>query len=378
MEQLPKKRGRPSKKEEKVEIVDSEPKKRGRKPKVVDGLKIETVSEGVIKKRGRKPKDKLIDNVESNNNVNEMNENNEDNINNKMNVFENIILHIPYCIDKTDEDNFFNSIFNDKNLENDLMNYKPNMNIPEPVESNIFNNNEILNFEKLPNTEVEYKMEKQKIDFDKINNNSDVKIQIDELKDMMDKKNEDLSLKDNRKTLTYMFNQLCKNEKFGTYPDKTDICCWWCCHNFKTIPISLPYKYDSERFHGHGIFCSFNCAASHNFNNINDHNNYERYSLLNLLHQKITGNKSPNKIPLAPPKELLKVFGGYLSIDEYRKNNLTNEKSYKLVMPPIISIMPQVEENINYITSSKNDYRLKRKKPIVSKSNMLETFVAPN
>ena len=37
--------------------------------------------------------------------------------------------------------------------------------------------------------------------------------------------------------------------------------------------------------------------------------------------------------------------------NEYRKNNITNEKSYKLIMPPIISITPQVEENINYIKS---------------------------
>ena len=36
--------------------------------------------------------------------------------------------------------------------------------------------------------------------------------------------------------------------------------------------------------------------------------------LLNLLYQKVTNKKIPVKINLSPPKELLKSFGGYLSI----------------------------------------------------------------
>lgn len=391
MEDNKKKRGRPCKKELNNEEEKTEPKKRGRKPKIVleEDNDIEKVQ--TIKKRGRKPKDKLIENNE-----------NYTLPNTKTNLYENIILHIPYIIDKKDEMNFFSSIYKNNILENDLLKYEPTLNEPQPSISNFTNNSEILNFEKLlkdNNTEIkninlddsnnknidlneskDVKNEENKInneeEVSKIFNESNIelKLKIDEIKEKIEQNQESLN-KDNRQTLTNFFNQFCKNDNFDKYPSKTDICCWWCCHNFNTIPISLPYKYNCDKFHCYGVFCSFNCAAAYNFNN-DDHNSYERYMLLNLLYQKITNKKMPVKINLSPPKELLKSFGGYLSIDEYRKNNITNEKSYKLIMPPIISITPQVEENINYMINNKNDYRLKRKNPIVSKSKTLEKFIS--
>jgi len=375
MEEPKKKRGRPCKKDiNNEEQIKAEPKKRGRKPKILSSEENKNENTHVIKKRGRKPKDKLIDN-------------NENNVpySTKNNLYENIILHIPYIIDKNEENKFFNTIYNNINLDNDFVNYNPILNEPQPLESNFINNNEILNFEEiLKDNIVSEKLDNNidnNIDINNVNknnflieNNSDIKLKIDEIKEKIEHNQENLN-KDNRKTLTSFFNQFCKNDNFDTYPEKTDICCWWCCHNFNTIPISLPYKYSNEKFYSYGVFCSFNCAAAYNFNN-DDHNSYERYMLLNFLYQKVTNKKIPVKINLSPPKELLKSFGGYLSIDEYRKNNITNEKSYKLIMPPIISITPQVEENINYMINNKNDYRLKRKKPIVSKSKTLENFIS--
>ena len=35
-----------------------------------------------------------------------------------------------------------------------------------------------------------------------------------------------------------------------------------------------------------------------------------------------------------------------MSIQEYRKNLITNEKSYKIINPPIISIIPKIEEHV--------------------------------
>ena len=72
---------------------------------------------------------------------------------------------------------------------------------------------------------------------------------------------------------------------------------------------------------------------------------WERYSLLHLLFMK-TYNKKIKKIVVAPPKEVLNIFGGPLTIQEYRKNLIKNEKSYKIVKPPIISIIPKIEEHI--------------------------------
>ena len=49
------------------------------------------------------------------------------------------------------------------------------------------------------------------------------------------------------------------------YPAKTDVLCWWCCHNFDTHPIGIPMKYDEHEdvFKVIGCFCSLNCAFAH-------------------------------------------------------------------------------------------------------------------
>ena len=61
-----------------------------------------------------------------------------------------------------------------------------------------------------------------------------------------------------------------------------------------------------------------------------------------------TIDKSFVKINLAPPRETLKMFGGYLSIEEFRENSLENNKLFNVICPPLISIIPKIEETINH------------------------------
>ena len=91
----------------------------------------------------------------------------------------------------------------------------------------------------------------------------------------------------------------------------------------------------------------------------------------------------------APPKEILKMYGGKVSDNDYRKNLITNEKKYNLVIPPLVSIIPQVEEIIvkrkqsNKVFLPINDFRidkatkaLKLRRTKSSKSkNTLENFM---
>ena len=136
----------------------------------------------------------------------------------------------------------------------------------------------------------------------------------------------------------------CNKDK--VWPEKTNISCWWCCHKFENTPCSLPYKYKKDKFYVRGVFCSFNCAASYNFS-LNDDDLFERYSLLNLMYKKLYYRKFV-KINLAPPRESLKIFGGYLSIEEFRENCLSNDKLFNIIDPPLISIIPKIEESINH------------------------------
>lgn len=167
--------------------------------------------------------------------------------------------------------------------------------------------------------------------------------------------------------------------------DKTDIACLWCCHSFTNIPWGIPYKYTNEKFQLFGNFCSPNCTLSYILNfYCNDENKWEKIALLNLLYFKVYG-KYKNLMP-AMDKMALKIFGGTLEIDEYRKISNDNEKGYNVEFPPCNTIIPMLEEiykknNLNntFIPIDKNriqiassELKLKRTKPIINYKNTLD------
>jgi len=126
---------------------------------------------------------------------------------------------------------------------------------------------------------------------------------------------------------------------------KSNVHCLWCCHKFDNIPIAIPKKVCGDTFHLFGYFCSFNCAASYIFEtSVLASNKWEYYSLLCLLQKKITGDKIYKKINFAPPRECLKMFGGFLSIDEFREQ--FNLVDYNVMLPPMIPIESTIENSI--------------------------------
>ena len=193
-------------------------------------------------------------------------------------------------------------------------------------------------------------------------------------------------IKKNLKNIMYEFINANNDKK---WPDSTNIYCWWCCHPFKGPPCALPEYYKKEKFYVNGCFCSFNCTASYNFSK-NDDDIWERYSLLNLMYKKLYNHKFV-KINLAPPREILKIFGGYLTIEEFRENTLKNDKTYIVIRPPLISIIPKIEENLsnnnkitknNYplvnesiLNKTNNSLKLKRSKPITNPNSTLQSFM---
>ena len=104
-------------------------------------------------------------------------------------------------------------------------------------------------------------------------------------------------------------------------PDNTNILCHWCKHNCPYSPIGCPVKYTSKpkkHYTVDGIFCSFNCCLSY----IRDNKHKSLYnSSVELLHKmyKDLNDKEIN-INSAPNWKLLDVFGGNLSIQDFRKN----------------------------------------------------------
>lgn len=139
--------------------------------------------------------------------------------------------------------------------------------------------------------------------------------------------------------------------------EKTDIACWWCSYNFDTVPCVLPEKLYEDKYHVFGCFCTLNCAAAYNIN-MNDYKVWDRYSLL----KKLYGIEKD--VPLAPARECFKKFGGSLLHEQHLINCIKCTNEYRFVMPPLISIIPYIEQ-ISLINKN-NKLILKRSKPLPS------------
>ena len=356
---IPKKRGRKPKNQtlnsnEIKPEVEKIPKKRGRKPK---NKSIEDEVEKIPKKRGRKPKEKVYSIKELPKTFYEENKN------------ETLILHLPINLEEKETE--------PKPLEDDNNNFI--------IDNDIIDINKKDDEYNLP-TQINFLENDYKDNEDK-NLNISTNLQKSEDKAWeVNQKNSNKVLKKNLRNILYEFMD-CNKDK--VWPEKTNISCWWCCHKFDNTPCSLPYKYKKDKFYVRGVFCSFNCAASYNFS-LNDDDLFERYSLLNLMYKKLYYRKFV-KINLAPPRESLKIFGGYLSIEEFRENCLSNDKLFNIIDPPLISIIPKIEESINHnkdftpglklnvneniLQKTKDTLKLKRKKPVFNPNNSLQTFM---
>jgi len=99
--------------------------------------------------------------------------------------------------------------------------------------------------------------------------------------------------------------------------------CWHCCHSIPKERATLNYPFkllNSGKFQVGGQFCSWECIKGY----ARDHMSRVLSGMhqVNIRHYRkmITGLTDP-VIP-APPKMVLKAFGGHLDIDEFRKPTL--------------------------------------------------------
>jgi hypothetical protein len=128
-----------------------------------------------------------------------------------------------------------------------------------------------------------------------------------------------------------------------TWLHNTDVCCWWCCHTFESVPLGLPVKYDElkKKFQVKGVFCSFSCMIAHNRSG--KRNNTQEY-LIKFLYNKLTGTiLNDMNLEPAPPRCSLKMFGGELTIEEFR-NSFKENKVYKMIEYPMFVCKDYIEE----------------------------------
>jgi len=183
--------------------------------------------------------------------------------------------------------------------------------------------------------------------------------------------------------------QFIEHNRKGTWPTKSNYDCMWCRYSFENTPWAIPIKLkDDERFEVFGNFCAPGCAAAFIFDQYDDDEMWDRYALLNVLYQKVYDTSATVKS--APSTLFLKKLGGILTIEEFREISQNPNRNYFVKMPPMVSIIPSVEEiqqtslfndrgthnhlNKELMMKASNELRLKRSKPIYDKSNTLDNY----
>ena len=184
------------------------------------------------------------------------------------------------------------------------------------------------------------------------------------------------------------------------YPTSTDQWCWHCCHPFDTQPLPMPVKYDERRdiFHVMGTFCSFACMKAYNGESAS-YLKYVNANNITLFHKRCTGRL--RGIRRAPPRVALRVFGGHMSIEEFRASS---ERAVEYcVLPPRMIVHSQALHETELAAqrhtaasarkpaadlhtvvdfkdvSTKNEtLRLKRPKPLQNSRNLLERTMGIN
>jgi hypothetical protein len=169
-------------------------------------------------------------------------------------------------------------------------------------------------------------------------------------------------------------------------PESTEVVCFWDCHSFRGRPCVIPTTIEEGVWRVYGNFCCPECAAAYLFQErLDSHVQWERYALLNRLYA--VGSES---VRLAPPRTILRLFGGTMDIADYRK--IVDEKRMRVdvMTPPMISIIQVMDTKpIDfYDASMKNNFipwemdrmnrpgaqglRLRRTKPVAEKEATLE------
>lgn len=124
-------------------------------------------------------------------------------------------------------------------------------------------------------------------------------------------------------------------------PDRVDVACMWCCHTFDWRPCILPVRDEGKYLVVGGNYCTPQCAMAYLFDMRQDsHTRWEQVALLQRLYCE---DPIAMKICPAPPRSVLKIFGGLYSIDEYREIVRQEKVRIDVHLPPMVSILATMD-----------------------------------
>ena len=157
----------------------------------------------------------------------------------------------------------------------------------------------------------------------------------------------------------------------------SNVCCWWCCHSFPGPSLHMPYKYDdrTKRFSTTGHFCSWECTKTYAME-MNDARSGERMMYVALMRKHANGNRYAST-KCAPKRPALAMFGGTLSIDDFRKgsSNVVVTMPWEThILPVVTKVSPTTKMSVAQQNAAvKDDLVLRRAKPLARAKSSLET-----
>lgn len=178
-------------------------------------------------------------------------------------------------------------------------------------------------------------------------------------------------------------------------PEKTDVACFWCAHDFEGTPCFLPVKEEFGTYHVYGNFCTPQCALSHLLEeHLDSHVRWERMALLHRMYRPI--GKAGCRLYPAPPRQSLKKFGGVYTYEQFRALVTDQKLRVDVHRPPMVSILETLDTKpIDFYDSSlQNTFtggfsmdrfkswseqggalRLKRSKPLKDRESTLDACI---
>jgi hypothetical protein len=138
----------------------------------------------------------------------------------------------------------------------------------------------------------------------------------------------------------------------------------------------MPKKYDElrKKFYTQGLFCSWSCMKAFAIDKYGVNFGGRICGNIVCMRKQMYGIVGPVKI--APNRYKLEVFGGTITIDDFRKETLRDEgvpkkldeKPMRDVLIPFVSNTPETVQDIK-----SSDLKLKREKPLQRTHNSLES-----
>ncbi len=181
----------------------------------------------------------------------------------------------------------------------------------------------------------------------------------------------------------------------SSWPTDPDTWCWHCCHPCGATPLPMPVAYDAhrDRFTVRGAFCTWACMRAYIRDNVSSHRSGMHAMHLAIFRKRCQpGRRIEHTVP-APPRFMLAVFGGSMTIEEFRQASVDGV-SHAVLPPKMLPYIQIVEErracskarapddadlteavNFHNVSAKNETLRLRRTAPAAKKAtdgNVLE------